>query len=159
LGTKLTGRHVDIRVQPFSFSEFLNFKNVELNKNFFYKTESKIQVKNYFDEYLIDGGMPEFLIYNDPELLTRNYEDIIVKDIAIRYSVDNISLLRNLYLILISNFSNKFSFNSLRKITEINSVNTVKKFIAYLEETYFCKIINKFDYSLKKQLVNEKKFI
>ncbi|MFA5019559.1 MAG: ATP-binding protein [Candidatus Pacearchaeota archaeon] len=158
LGTKLTGRHVDIIVKPFSFLEFLELKGFKFEKDSIYKTELKIEIKKYFEEYLVNGGMPEYLIYNDPELLTKVYEDTVLKDIAVRHKVDNIIILRNLYSILISNFANKFSFNSLKKITDINSVNTIKKFIHYLEETYFAKTINKFDYSLKKQLINDKKF-
>ncbi|MFH1364989.1 MAG: ATP-binding protein [archaeon] len=158
LGTKLTGRHVDIIVNPFSFLEFLELRGFKLKKDTVYKTESKVEIKKYFEEYLTIGGMPEYLIYNDPELLTRVYEDTVLKDIAVRHKIDNIIVLRNLYSILISNFANKFSFNSLKKVTDINSVNTIKKFIYYLEETYFAKTINKFDYSLKKQLVNDKKF-
>ncbi len=129
LGTKLTGRHVDIIVRPFSFLEVLKLKGFKLEKETIYKTESKVEIKKYFDEYLINGGMPEYLIYNDPELLTKVYEDTVLKDIAVRHKVDNIVVLRNLYSILISNFANKFSFNSLKKVTDINSVNTIKKFI------------------------------
>ena len=158
LGTKLTGRHIDILVKPFSFLEFLKLREFTLEKNSIYKIESKIEIKKYFDEYLIKGGMPEYLIYNEAELLTKVYEDTVLKDIAVRYNVSNVVVLRNLYSILISNFANKFSFNSLKKITNINSVNTIKKFIHYLEETYFAKTINKFDYSLKRQLINNKKF-
>jgi predicted AAA+ superfamily ATPase len=158
LGTKLTGRHVDIIVKPFSFLEFLELKEFKLEKNIFYKTESKVEIKKYFEEYLTNGGMPEYLVYNDSELLNKVYEDTVLKDIAVRHRIDNIIVLRDLYSILISNFANKFSFNSLKKVTNINSVNTIKKFIHYLEETYFAKTINKFDYSLKKQLINDKKF-
>ena len=158
LGTKLTGRHIDIIVKPFSFLEFLELRGFKLEKDTVYKTESKVEIKKYFEEYLINGGMPEYLIYNDSELLTKVYEDTVLKDIAVRYKINNVIVLRNLYSILISNFANKFSFNSLKKVTDINSVNTIKKFINYLEETYFAKTINKFDYSLKKQLVNDKKF-
>ncbi len=157
LGTKLTGRHVDIAVKPFSFLEFLELKEFKIEKESIYKTESKIKIKKYFEEYLVNGGMPEYLIYDDPELLTRVYEDTVLKDIAVRHKIDNIVVLRDLYSILISNFANKFSFNSLKQITDINSVNTIKKFIQYLEETYFAKTINKFDYSLKKQMINNKK--
>ena len=132
LGTKLTGRHVDIVVRPFSFSEFLELREFNIEKDSVYKTESKVEIKKYFEEYLIGGGMPEYLIYNDFELLTKVYEDTILKDIAVRHKVNNIIVLRNLYSILISNFANKFSFNSLKKITDINSVNTIKKFIHYL---------------------------
>lgn len=158
LGTKLTGRHVDIVVRPFSFLEFLELKKFKINKYSIYKTETKVEIKKYFEEYLVKGGMPEYLIYNDPELLTRVYEDTIIKDIAVRYKVENVSVLRQLYSYLINNFSNKFSYNSIKKVTSIKSVNTIKKFISYLEETYFAKTINKFDYSYKKQIINDKKF-
>jgi len=158
LGTKLTGRHVDIIVRPFSFLEFLELKKVKINKESIYRIETKVEIKKYFEEYLIKGGMPEYLIYNDSELLTRVYEDIIIKDVAVRYKVDNIAVLRQLYSSMINNFANKFSYNSLKKITSIKSVNTIKKFISYLEETYFAKTINKFDYSYKKQIINDKKF-
>src|SRR3989344_1703941 len=158
LGTKLTGRHVDIIVRPFSFLEFLELKGVKMNKESVYKIESKVEIKKYFEEYLVKGGMPEYLTYNDPELLTKAYEDTVMKDIAVRYKVNNVSVLRELYSYLISNFANKFSFNSIKKFVNINSVNTIKKFIGYLEETYFAKTINKFDYSYKKQIINDKKF-
>jgi len=158
LGTKLTGRHVDIVVRPFSFLEFLELKEVRINKESIYKIETKVEIKKYFEEYLIKGGMPEYLIYNDAELLTRVYEDTIIKDIAVRYKVNNVAVLRQLYSYLINNFANKFSYNSIKKVTSIKSVNTIKKFISYLEETYFAKTINKFDYSYKKQIINDKKF-
>ncbi len=158
LGTKLTGRHVDIIVRPFSFLEFLKLKEISVNKEAMYKTETKIEIKKYFEEYLIRGGMPEYLIYNDPELLTRVYEDTVIKDIAVRYKVKNVVALKQLYFYLISNFANKFSYNSIKLLININSVNTIKKFISYLEETYFAKTINKFDYSFKKRSINDKKF-
>lgn len=158
LGTKLTGRHVDIVVRPFSFLEFLKLREFEIGKENIYNTETKIEIKKYFEEYLIKGGMPEYLTYNDSELLTRVYEDTIIKDIAVRYRVSNVAVLRQLYSFLINNFANKFSYNSIKEFTSIRSVNTIKKFISYLEETYFAKTINKFDYSYKKQIINDKKF-
>lgn len=158
LGTKLTGRHVDIIVRPFSFLEFLELKEVKIKKESIYKTETKVELKKYFEEYLIKGGMPEYLIYNDPELLTRVYEDTIIKDIAVRYKVKNVVVLKQLYSFLTYNFANKFSYNFLKKFIAINSVNTIKKFISYIEETYFAKTITKFDYSFKKQIMNDKKF-
>ncbi|MFH1802752.1 MAG: ATP-binding protein [archaeon] len=157
LGTKLTGRHVDIVVKPFSFLEFLSLQGFDMKKDAAYITESRVEIKKYFDKYLVMGGMPEYLVYDDRELLTRVYEDTVLKDIAVRHNVDNVLVLRNLYSFLISNFANKFSYNSLKQVTDIRSVNTVKKFIQYLEDTYFIRVVSKFDHSLKKQLVNDKK--
>ena len=158
IGTKLTGRHVDITLKPFSFSEYLALKGVKLTKEFWLKTESRAEIKRHFEVYLSTGGMPEYLVYADQDLLTEVYDDLVIKDIVARYKVEETLTLRQLYLYLISNVSNRFSFNSLRKFTGIKSVNTIKKFIGYIEQTYFATTINKFDYSLKKQIINDKKF-
>lgn len=157
LGTKLTGRHVDIVVKPFSFKEFLVLKKFKFEKNIMYLTESKVKIKKLFQEYLTKGGMPEYLLYDDIEILMRTYEDIIIKDIVVRHNVDHVDSLRELYQYLVNNFSNKFSYNNIKKMTDIGSVNTVKKYILYLKETYFAETINKFEHSIKKQLINDKK--
>ena len=156
-GTKLTGRHVDILLTPFSFREFLKLKNIAIDEKSVYLTEKRAIIKNYFEEYLINGGMPEYAKFNDIEILERNYNDILLKDIISRYKVEDINALRELYQFLITNFACRFSYNSLMKSVKISSVNTIKKYITYLEETYFAKLIAKFDYSLKKILVNDKK--
>ncbi|MBI5393622.1 ATP-binding protein [Candidatus Woesearchaeota archaeon] len=157
IGTKLTGRHVDVIVKPFSFEEFLVFKNFKLDKQTIFKTNTRVELKKHFANYLISGGMPEYVQYEDSEILTRVYEDIVIKDIVARYRVDNVKELKELYQYLITTVSQRFSYNSLRKFIRINSANTIKKYIDYLEETYFISQINKFDYSLKKQIINDKK--
>jgi predicted AAA+ superfamily ATPase len=157
LGTKLTGRHLDITVKPFSFLEFLTLKHLTVDKHKLYHTETRVKIKKHFEEYLVKGGMPEYLLHNDPELLMNIYDDIIIKDIAVRYHVENVTTLKEVYQYLINNFSNKFSYNEIKKILKLGSVNTVKKYISYLEETHFVNIITKFDHSIKKQLINDKK--
>lgn len=157
LGTKLTGRHMDLVVTPFTFPEYLQFNKVEPDKEMIWHTESRALLKKRFDEYLVRGGMPEYLIYKDPEILLRTYEDIVIKDIAVRYKVENLYEMRMMYLFLITNFANRFSYHSLRKVSGLGSVNTVKNYLFYLTETFFITVINKFDYSLKKQNANDKK--
>ncbi len=157
IGTKLTGRHVDIVVGPFSFNEYLASKGFKLDKESLFRTQTQVELKKYFKEYLLDGGMPEYVTYNDPEVLTRVYEDIIIKDIVARYKVDNPKQLRELYQYLVTTASQKFSYNSLKKFIEINSANTIKKYIDYLEGAYFINVVSKFDYSLRKRIVNDKK--
>ena len=157
IGTKLTGRHVDIVVKPFSFEEFLIFRNFKLDKQALFMTNIRVEIKKYFAEFLISGGMPEYIQYNDTEILTRVYGDIVIKDIVVRYKVDNVKELKELYQYLITTISQRFSYNSLKKFIKINSANTIKKYIDYLEETYFVSQVSKFDYSLKRQIINDKK--
>jgi len=157
LGTKLTGRYIDLIVHPFSFEEYLRFKKFKYKKEMLYKTEDRAKLKNLFGKYLISGGMPEFLIYKDPGILSRIYDDIVIKDIAVRYRVENLYEMRELYQYLITNFANKFSFNGLKQIVGLGSITTVKNYLLFLTETFFISPVNKFDFSLKKQMVNEKK--
>lgn len=157
IGTKLTGRYLTINIKPFSFNEYLKIKKITIKDETLCETESIAKLKKYFDKYLLVGGMPEYLIYKNPELLTQTYNDIVIKDIAVRYKVDNLLLMRELYQYLIANFTNKFSYTSLKKIFQLGSVHTVKKYISFLEESFFISVVNKFDYSIKKQIVNEKK--
>ena len=156
-GTKLTGRHVDILLKPFSFREFLQLKNLDITEKSIYLTEKRAIIKNYFEEYLVDGAMPEYSKFKDIEILEKTYNDILLKDIISRYKVEDVNALKELYQFLITNFACRFSYNSLMKSVKISSVNTIKKYISYLEETYFAKLMAKFDYSLKKSMVNEKK--
>ena len=157
IGTKLTGRHVDIIVRPFSFIEYLALKDFAYDTFTILKTSTRAGLKKHFARFLVEGGMPEYVQYNDPEILTRVYEDIIIKDIVVRYNIDGMKQLKELYQYLITSVSQRFSYNSLKKFIAIHSANTIKKYIDYLEETYFINQVSKFDYSLRKQLINDKK--
>ena len=157
IGSKLTGRHIDVTISPFSFSEFLEFNNIKISAENLYKTEERVVIKGYFEKYLYGGGIPEYVTYQEPEILSRIYDDIIIKDIAVRYGIANLNQMRELYQYLITNFANRFSFTKLKNIIGLGSVNTVKNYVNFLCDTYFAAAINKFDYSIKKQIVNEKK--
>lgn len=137
ISTKLTGRHLDMVVPPFSFQEYLHLKDFPITKEILYNTIAKTQIKSHFQNYLIHGGMPEYLVYNEPEILSHIYDDIVIKDIAVRYKVANLAEMREVFLNLISNTANKFSFNKLKTICGIGSITTVKNYVHYLTETFF----------------------
>ena len=63
LGSRLTGRHLDYELFPFSYEEFCLLKKRTKN------------VKSFTD-FLKYGGFPEYLIYNRPEILKRLFEAI-----------------------------------------------------------------------------------
>ena len=156
LSYKLTGRYINIVVKPFSFKEFLKLKSYDYKST--YTTQDRAQISKYFKEYLIKGGMPEFLIYNDAEIIYRVYEDIITKDIVIRHHIDSFTNLKQLYSYLLTNIGRLFTYNSLKKIVDFGSVNTIKAYLTYITETYLGQTINSYDFSLKKQIRNPKKF-
>jgi len=157
ISTRLTGRHVDTLLKPFSFREYLEMKTGSASSLNQYITEDRAEIKRLFGDYLVKGGMPEFIRYDDTEILRRIYDDIIVKDIFVRRKVDNTVAAKELYLYLVSNFGQRFSYNSLQDIVLFGSINTIKKYIHFLEETFLVRVINKFDFSVRKQLANDKK--
>ena len=157
ISTRLTGRHIDTGLRPFSFTEYLSFKKSDIENINVLQTEDRAKIVGMLEEYLTSGGMPEFLLYEDPEILRQIYDDILYKDIIVRKKVADIHAAKELYLWLMTNFSRKFSYNSLAKKLTSGSINTIRKYTDYLEESYLVRLVNKFDYSLNKQLANDKK--
>lgn len=144
LGTKLTGRNLRYELFPFSYSEFLSFFG-------------KAQSLKSFEEYLVSGGFPEYLHLKDPKILQDLLTDTLFRDIAIRHKIRNVKQLHELAVFLITNAAKGFSYNNLRVMFNLGSTNSVSKFISFLEESYLLFTLSKFDYSLKKQIVNPKK--
>jgi len=144
LGTKLTGRHLRIELFPFSYNEFRMFFNL------------KTSVES-FNKYLYKGGFPEFLKMDNPAIHHELLKDVVSRDIAVKFGLKNISILKKLVSYLISHTGKEFSYNSLKKMFDIKSVQTVIDYISYFEDAYLIFAINKFSYSFKKQQINPKK--
>lgn len=157
ISTALTGRNRTVTNFPFSFGEFLTFKNYRLQENDFYQTRKRAVIKGFFQEYLRLGGYPEIIKINDPTLLEQYFKDIIYRDILPRYSIKKIKEIRELCLFLASNLSSIHSYNKLQNLIEVKSINTVKTYLEILEEAYLFFRINLFDYSIKRQIYNPSK--
>jgi len=157
LGTKLTGRNVPVELFPFSFKEFLAFKGFRPSRDDVLLTAERAILKKHFAEYLQHGGMPEYLKYQETILLKRVYEDILYRDIVARYGIKQVKPLRELGVYFLSNIGGMFSYNNLKNILGLGSMNTVKSYADYLEKSYLIFSINKFSYSLKEQFASGKK--
>ena len=157
LGTKLTGRNINVELFPFSFKEFLNFKGFQLSQNSLSLTTQRAIIKKYFHEYLKHGGMPEYLQYQNESLLKRVYDDILYRDIVARYGIKQVKPLRELGLYLLSNIGGTFSYNNLKNVLGVGSMNTIKSYADFLENSYLIFLVSKFSYSLKDQFVALKK--
>ena len=154
LSTHLTGRYKKIELYPFSFSEYLAYKKVDTN---LLSTNNIAKILNALDTYLIKGGFPEYIKNNDIEYLQSTYNDIIYKDLIARFKIKNQKAFKNLSLYLFSNFTKEMSYNSLKALTGISNSNTIKDYIEYLQQAYLLFECYKFDYSLKKQNIYNKK--
>jgi len=144
MGTKLTGRHITKELFPFSFTEYLSFTGMEADA-----TSS--------GKYLRSGGFPEYLKTGLPEVLMHAFNDILIRDIVVRYNVKNVMVLQQLAAWLVSNIGKPFSGNSIRKIFQISSSSSMMEYLSYFNDAYLFFYLPKFSYSHKIQLVNPKK--
>ncbi|MBI2233068.1 MAG: ATP-binding protein [Candidatus Aenigmarchaeota archaeon] len=144
LGTRLTGRHIRFELFPFSFGEFLKI------------TKSKSGI-NSFESYMKRGGFPQYLKDNRNEILYELLNDIIVRDIVVRYNLRNPRLVKEVAIYLLTNIGKEFSYRSLNETFGLGSVNTIISLISYFEDSYLLFTIPRFSHSLKKQIKNPKK--
>lgn len=143
LATLLSGRYVQISMLPLSFAEYVTFKDV-----------GEKELSSAFQTYLRFGTFPAVATLNDREDLIHSYLDgiynsILVKDVAIRLGITDISILTSIAKFL---FSNVGSPVSVKKIADtINStgrtisVNTVDKYLHALCDSYLFYKAERYD--------------
>ncbi|MDA1079661.1 MAG: ATP-binding protein [bacterium] len=157
LGTRLTGRSTRVELFPFSFREFLQYKQVQIPNLASLSAKQKGVLRQYFDEYVLFGGIPDALKYPELALHKTLYDDVLYRNIATRYKLENVKNLQELAFYLLSNVSNLLSFNKLKDLLKLGSVNTVSSYIEYLENSWLFFVVNKFAYSVKEQQIAAKK--
>jgi predicted AAA+ superfamily ATPase len=144
LGTKLTGRHLSVELFPFSYREFTAFKKLDY-------TEKS------FSRYMQTGGIPQYVKKRIGLILNDLLEDVLTKDIVMRYGIRDINTLRQLAVYLISNIGKPVSAQSLLEMFGIKANSTMLEYFSYLENSYIVQFLPQFSYSIKSQIRNPKK--
>ena len=144
---ELSGRFVSFNIRPFVYKELMQYAK-QLNK------------KRTINDYLIWGGFPKTVEFDSEETI-RAYlydldEQIIFNDIIRRYNIRKNELFRRMVsYILISN-ARIFSANSILKYLKgqglTASINTVMKYLHYLEEAYIIRTIAYYSTKSKREL-------
>jgi len=146
----LTGRARTIEVNPLDFQEFLIFKNYKP------KNSEKYLLENYFKKYMELGGIPEYVITEDPTYVTNLTENILYKDIIAANNIKNSENVKDLFRLLCERVGKPLSNNKLANIIGINK-NTVKKYIGFFKETYLFYVIEKDAKTLNQRIADNKK--
>lgn len=144
LGTHLTGRHLSKELFPFSFTEFCNFRQLEINKD-------SVEI------YLQSGGIPDFVKTGEKAILQNLINDILIRDIAVRYSLKDVDSLKRLTAYLLGNVACPISANKLTDVAGLKSVTSILEYFSYLKSAYVVDFIPQFSYSSKSQSHNPKK--
>lgn len=144
LGTKLTGRHITKELFPFSFSEFCRYNSMDVNHETFL-------------QYLNTGGFPEYVHYKNPDILNSLLDDILYRDIAVRYGIRDVKSLKRLLIFLLTNVGNLVTANKLTKVFGIKSSATILDYFSFFEQAYLLNLMPRFSYSYRAQMVNPRK--
>jgi predicted AAA+ superfamily ATPase len=147
VATALTGRHRQITVWPFSFSEFLTLKGMtfddpELDRRL-HSPETRSEIRRFFAEYLEIGGFPEVARTGDATLLEQYWRDILYRDVIARYAIKNIKEIKELSLFLAAHPGSVQSYRNLGNLIGVRSVKTVKTTSApWLAYTFSSSLIS-----------------
>lgn len=157
LGTKLTGRHLPVELFPFSFEEFLQYNKKEVPDLDRLTTVDRGELKNSLADYLKKGGIPQSLQYPKLPIHKLLYDAILDRDIGARYKLSDTKPLRELSFYLLSTISSLVSYNKMKELLKLGSVNTVSSYIDHLQASWLLFVVNQFSYSVKKQQIANKK--
>ena len=109
LATHIAGRYVSFKIYPFNFFEVCKLKNIDNN--------NKYELKEYFDDYIKWGGLPqrfEFKLESQIKTyLSDVYDSIIVKDIINRFEIKDLDLFNRIVEYIVTTSSETFSAETL----------------------------------------------
>ncbi|MBI2427178.1 MAG: ATP-binding protein [Candidatus Kerfeldbacteria bacterium] len=159
LATHLTGRHLPIELLPFSFQEFLTYKNFTADTPERMTTQTKAQLLRHMDSFMKNGGFPELIIHElKPETyLAPLIDSLLFKDVIKRYKLRKPDHIYNLETSLLNNVTKEFTFERLAHTLGINSWATVVKYLAALEEAYLLVMLSRYSHKTASRLKSPKK--
>ena len=145
----LTGRQRVIEVMPLSFDEYLLFKDIKIKKS-----DSHLKI-SYFEQYMTDGGMPEYVLSSDISYLQNLINNIIHKDIISYHNIKNRKIIEDFYRLLMERSGKQLSLNKIANILGIG-VDSARRYLSYFEDTYLIYTIEKYG-KLNERIKNPKK--
>lgn len=158
--TLLSGRYVEFKIYPFSFSEYCEAKKANGN----IKTNEE-----YFIEYVKYGGLPFLATINlsdtaKAQYLKDIYASVLIKDIVKRNRLRDVDMLERIIAYTIKNVGCTFSANSLALYLKSEyrraSIDTVINYLNACEKAFLFYRISRNDLEGKKILqINEKYYL
>lgn len=159
LVTKLTGRYLEFEIFPLTFDEYIGMKQ-------FLKLPVDVSTEAEFDKYIIEGGFPKALSYDDPEdkrtYINGIIEEIFEKDIRKRVKIRNVSVFNIVQRYIINNFGATTCLtNILEDLHKAGSDITRETLNRYIQVLIDAKIIHKcerFDLKSRRSISGEQKY-
>ncbi len=161
LATLLSGRHIEISILPFSFKEYLEFREIDISNKY-------LNYEALFFDFVNETSLPKGVDLRSEgydkiyEYLYALYQTIIEKDITQRHKIYDKRAFNNLVKFLAGNIGSPVSPNSISKALKADHQKihhkTIENYIEYLVNSFVFYKVNRFDIKGKKQLATKEKY-
>lgn len=159
--TAIRGRAWSVAVFPFSFPEFLQFRQGTVDRNEILFGAQKVETKRLFAEYARWGGFPETALAVAPldktKLLQEYLRAMFFRDLVERYGMTNIPLFDALSDKLFSSFATRMSLTAFyRQYKDLFSFSKdlLFQYFHNFEESMLIFAVRKFSESSYKRSRN-----
>lgn len=165
LSARLTGRYIEIKIYPFSFNEFCNYKLDNIKIDNINEDLIKFYKQQWLDEFIRYGSFPFSLSINKEyklNYLLDIFNSILYKDLIERYSVRDVGILNKLIIFLLDNVGNIFSANSISNFLKKENISisplTIQNYLKYFENSCIFNKVLREDIKGKKILSSIEKY-
>ncbi len=156
IASTLTGRSINLHLEPFSFKEFLTAKKIG-TEDYLLDSRKQALIGRAFMEYHKNGGFPKMILSGDETILRELYDNILYRDVIARLGANFEKPAKELSAHFLSNPSGKISSRKAGELMGITNLLSVKKVLNAFENSFLFFLLPKFDFSIKKQIQNPRK--
>ena len=162
IATQMRGRALSWELFPFSFREFLDYRQIEWTGHI--STKKRLLIQKAFEDYWEIGGFPE-VVGLDRRLRIKVHQEyfhaILFRDLIERHNIPHPRALMDLAHQLIDNTGSLYTINSLtgylKSLGHKAPKSAVSEYIQWFEDAYFLFTVQIFDASVVRAKANPKK--
>ena len=154
LSTLIGGRYKEIRIQPLSYKEFLQFHGLA-------------DSNGALSKYIQFGGLPGLVKIGLDEEDAQEYQKdiyntVLLKDVILRNNIRSVTFLENLVRFLADNIGKIISANSIAKYMKSQGQSitstTVIDYVRFLAETFIIHKVSRYDIHGRRLFESNDKF-
>lgn len=160
IASTLGGRFLEIKVFPFSFSEFIKSKQLEFSPSSLYGT-AKGEYDRLLAQYFQWGGFPELTLFtNKRQWLNELYEKIILGDIIQRNRIKNEMAFRLALMRIADSLKTPVSLSRLANMVKATgtstNVTTITEYIGFCKDACLLFSLDNFAAKFADRATNKK---
>ncbi len=162
IATQMRGRALSWELFPFSFREFLDFK--ELSASGSLSTKKRLLIQKSFDEYWQTGGFPEVAGLSRSlrvKIHQEYFNAMLFRDLIERHDIPHPNAVIDLAHRLVDNIASLYSINNLtcylKSLGHKAPKAAVSNYLTWFEDAFFLFTVRIFDASLARANSNPKK--